>query len=137
MSSRALASVLAVAFLTACGTEAGEDGGSRPSSDPATQLRVEFRTAAESEPVSVTLTCEPPGGDHPRANAACTALAQDEDALLPVPADVACTEIYGGPETATVTGTLRGQQVESRFERTNGCEIARWDALDPLLRLRD
>ncbi len=36
----------------------------------------------------------------------------------------ACTQIYGGPETATVTGTIDGDNVERRFKRTNGCELA-------------
>lgn len=36
----------------------------------------------------------------------------------------ACTQIYGGPETAHVTGTIDGDKVDRRFRRTNGCEIA-------------
>ena len=36
----------------------------------------------------------------------------------------ACTQIYGGPETAVVTGTIDGETVERRFTRTNGCELA-------------
>lgn len=36
----------------------------------------------------------------------------------------ACTQIYGGPETATVTGTIDGTKVDRRFSRTNGCELA-------------
>ncbi|HVF78742.1 MAG TPA: hypothetical protein VNA28_10625 [Solirubrobacteraceae bacterium] len=36
----------------------------------------------------------------------------------------ACTQIYGGPETAVVTGTIDGDKVERRFSRTNGCELA-------------
>lgn len=36
----------------------------------------------------------------------------------------ACTQIYGGPETALVTGTIEGEKVERRFSRTNGCELA-------------
>jgi hypothetical protein len=36
----------------------------------------------------------------------------------------ACTQIYGGPETAIVTGTIDGDSVERRFSRTNGCELA-------------
>src|SRR5215207_1156100 len=47
--------------------------------------------------------------------------------LAPVPRLTACTEIYGGPATAWVRGTLRGQRVDARFDRTNGCEIGRWD----------
>ena len=35
-----------------------------------------------------------------------------------------CTQIYGGPETARVTGTINGKKVDRRFTRTNGCEIA-------------
>jgi hypothetical protein len=76
------------------------------------------------------LTCEPPGGDHPRPEVACRVLAANGGrALPPVPPDMACTQIYGGPETAHITGTWRGQPVESRLSRQNGCEIARWRAL--------
>ncbi len=35
-----------------------------------------------------------------------------------------CTQIYGGPETAHVTGTIDGDKVDRRFTRTNGCELA-------------
>ena len=51
----------------------------------------------------------------------------------PTPGDVACTELYGGPETATVKGTLRGKAVDASFSRNNGCEISRWDAAAELL----
>jgi hypothetical protein len=36
----------------------------------------------------------------------------------------ACTQIYGGPETARVKGTIGGRAFDRRFKRTNGCEIA-------------
>ncbi len=45
----------------------------------------------------------------------------------------ACTELYGGPQTATITGTLRGERVDLRLSRVNGCEIARWEAASALL----
>jgi hypothetical protein len=80
-----------------------------------------------------TLTCDPPGGDHPDPEAACAALDEHADALQPVPADRQCTMQYGGPQTATVTGTWRGQPVDSRFALTDGCEISRWNALAGLL----
>lgn len=35
-----------------------------------------------------------------------------------------CTQVYGGPETAVVKGTIDGDKVDRRFTRTNGCEIA-------------
>jgi Subtilisin inhibitor-like len=138
MSSRALLSLLALtALCAACGKEAGGDAGARDTVDPATQVQVQFRATRGSEPVSATLTCGPVGGDHPRAQEACAAIEQNEDALRELSKDIVCTEIYGGPETATVSGTVRGRPVEAQFSRSNGCEIGRWDALDPLLRLRD
>jgi hypothetical protein len=39
-------------------------------------------------------------------------------------ARIACTQIYGGPQTLRVTGTIDGRAVTRRFARTNGCEIA-------------
>ena len=80
------------------------------------------------------LTCDPPGGDHPTPAEACRALAEHgATALPPVAKDRACTQVYGGPETATVSGTWRGATVLSSFKRTNGCEIGRWNALVGLL----
>jgi hypothetical protein len=44
-----------------------------------------------------------------------------------------CTQQYGGPQVAVVKGTFNGRDVNSRFSLTDGCEIARWRALSPLL----
>jgi hypothetical protein len=75
-----------------------------------------------------SLACDPAGGDHPDPEAACRLLDELENPFAPVPADQACTEIYGGPQTAHVTGTFRGEPVDAEFDRTNGCQISRWDA---------
>ena len=40
---------------------------------------------------------------------------------------MACTQIYGGPQEALVTGRFRGKLVRVRFSRKDGCEIARWN----------
>lgn len=90
--------------------------------------------AGSGTPSTYTLTCEPAGGDHPEPDDACAALAAAwPSAFGPVPKDLACTEIYGGPETAQVTGTVDGQPVDTTFSRTNGCEIHRWDQVQGLL----
>ena len=44
-----------------------------------------------------------------------------------------CTQQYGGPETATITGSWQGKPVNSTLSRKNGCEISRWDALKDVL----
>jgi hypothetical protein len=51
----------------------------------------------------------------------------------PVSGMTACTQQYGGPETATVKGTLHGEPIDAKFSRVNGCEIARWEEVAPLL----
>ena len=51
----------------------------------------------------------------------------------PRPTDQACTQQYGGPQKATVTGSVDGKAVESKFSRTDGCEIAAWDAAKDVL----
>ena len=79
------------------------------------------------------LTCDPAGGSHPRPEKACAALAANEEALDAVPPDVACTEIYGGPQEAELAGTYRGRRVRVLLKRTDGCEIARWERLKPVV----
>ena len=80
------------------------------------------------------LTCDPAGGTHPTAAAACAALeAKGKTAFPPVPKDMMCTQQYGGPQTAKITGTWKGEPVNASFSRTNGCEIGRWSALKGLL----
>lgn len=80
-----------------------------------------------------TLHCNPPGGTHPSPGAACQALARSAAALQPVPGDQVCAQIYGGPQTAEITGTWDGKPVHSRLSRINGCEIERWNRLRAVL----
>jgi hypothetical protein len=51
----------------------------------------------------------------------------------PVPGDLMCTQIYGGPDVAEIRGTLDGRRIDARFKRTDGCEIARWNQVAFLL----
>lgn len=81
-----------------------------------------------------TLTCGPAGGNHPDPEAACKALEEHgEEALPPVPPTQRCTMVYGGPQTAKVTGTWGGDPVDAEFSRGNGCEINRWKLMKGLL----
>lgn len=83
------------------------------------------------------LECGPVGGNHPRAEDACArldALAREgKDPFAPEPEDQLCTMQDGGRATARITGTWHGQRVRSEFSRTNGCEIRRWNSLEPVL----
>ena len=41
--------------------------------------------------------------------------------------------IYGGPQTATVSGTWRDQTVNAQYNMQGGCEIDRWRKAAPLI----
>ena len=154
-----LVAVFALAGLAACGqggagsvngtTPPGTPPGSSPSSpsgdaaEPGTgapadatgELTISVSDGAGGTR-TWTLTCGPgeeAGGDHPDPTAACAALRAAERPFAPVPRDMMCTQIYGGPETATVRGTWRGEGVQATFQRTDGCEISRWNRIAPVL----
>lgn len=114
-------------------------------SDPATgngtaeaQLSIVLTMGDGAEPVTYDLTCEagePVGNSTlPDPAAACDVLATNGDLIMEEPAAGAmCTQLYGGPETAVVTGTLNGNEVDASFSRDNGCSIDRWAMFEPLL----
>ncbi|WP_241827271.1 SSI family serine proteinase inhibitor [Streptomyces graminilatus] len=83
------------------------------------------------------LACHPGGGSHPDVDGACGSLDRGarwgKDPFAPVPPDSVCTMMYGGPATAHVTGTWAGRPVDATFDRSNGCQMDRWDRLVPLL----
>ncbi|MFG2333592.1 SSI family serine proteinase inhibitor [Streptomyces sp. NPDC048604] len=76
-------------------------------------------------------------GNHPAAEDACARLGQLDRAggdPFAAPADGRmCTMQHGGPAVARITGTWQGRSVDARFSRTDGCEIARWQNLEPVL----
>ena len=104
--------VLLVAALAGC----GDDSEQPAAPADATELRVEV-THAASRPIRMTLRC---GGD-------CDVKAL-QDALEQDPAQ-ACTQQYGGPEKAHVTGTLEGRSVDVTLNRADGCGIAAYETL--------
>ena len=83
-----------------------------------------------------TLRCDPIAGTLPHRATACRRLAAMERPFRRVPKDAACTQIYGGPQTAVVTGRLRGARVRASFNRRNGCEIDRWQRVRFLFPVR-
>lgn len=94
-------------------------------------LRFEVR-AAPGEPAAVyRLRC--PGRDAEEERR-CEYL-RDHPALFEKPrGGMACTQQFGGTETVRVTGQLNGVAVREAFSRTNGCEISRSNAIEPLWR---
>ncbi|MFF3452526.1 SSI family serine proteinase inhibitor [Streptomyces sp. NPDC002667] len=105
--------------------------------DSSDRLTVTVAGAGGGADGTFELDCHPAGGTHPRAAEACDRLDRmttwGKDTFAPVPPDALCTMEYGGPATAHVTGTWAGRPVDARYDRSNGCEISRWNALMPVL----
>jgi hypothetical protein len=108
--------------------------------DPAARgdrLVVTVRDAGDGADGTYEVYCRPSGGSHPDPAGACAAVDRTtrwgEDAFAPAPRDAVCTMQYGGPATARITGTWAGRPVDATYDRANGCAIARWDRLVPLL----
>lgn len=114
-------------------TQPPEDTGGSESGEPATELTVNL-DPGNGDASEWTITCDPVGGTAGDPEAACETLdtltPQD---VAPVPRDANCTMQYGGPQTARVTGIWDGTKVDLSFSRQNGCEIARWDAMESVL----
>ena len=121
---RALALTAGLLILSACGG-AESDAGTAPSAGD-TALRIEFHERRGAAPLVRTLRCEPTGGTLTRPAAACRGLGALARPFAPTPKDTACTELYGGPQIAHVTGTYRGRRIDARFSRVDGCAIERW-----------
>jgi hypothetical protein len=128
-----LACLVALALLAGCGDE-DEAEAPAPTAAPSSAL------------ADLTLVLDPDGRGQQAAkevevrceeaqdSALCTAVAGlDAQDFEPTPRMTACTQQYGGPETARVTGTLRGEPIDARFSREQGCEIARWDSVVAVL----
>jgi hypothetical protein len=114
--------------LVACGDDM-RDGTAPPvagATATGADLRVTVRADGPGKAARVrTLRCQAVGDG--AASPSCRRLgAITAGSLAPVPGDVACAELFGGPAIATVTGTLRGKDVTASFALSNSCEIARW-----------
>ena len=129
---RIVAILIALALLAGCGDDDEETAAPSPSGGAAlAELTVTVDKDGDGGAAAKTseVTCEAASDSK-----LCAAVAgMKADAFEATPGNVACTQQYGGPETATVKGTLRGDPVDATFSRENGCEIARWNAARLLL----
>ena len=121
----------AAAPLAACGADE-DDSDPAPVSDAETSLEISVDTDGDGpgEPFEATLECPSAGA----SQAACAEVAKlPADPAAPTPPDQPCTEIFGGPDVMTITGTLEGEEIDARFTRANGCEIERYDRFLPVI----
>jgi hypothetical protein len=103
------------------------------------ELAITVKSGEGGRTVNYTLVCQNgvPAAEsqHPAAAAACAALKENAALLSPAPPPTAkaCTQQYGGPAEATVTGSVDGKPVETEFTLRDGCLIAQWKAAKDVL----
>ena len=105
-------------------------------SSAASAITLEVKITGEDKTsFNWSLKCQPNGGSHPKVSMACKFLntPAGKRAILELPKNEMCTEIYGGGITGRIFGDFRGKKVNLRLDRKNGCKIAQWDSLMKVL----
>ena len=114
-----------VATMTGCGSDI-------PTDELPSRLELCVQADEKATPQTGSLTCP---GEKAKERDICAALDVVAPKVFePVPVDQACTAIYGGPRKATITGTFQDEPVSAVFTQENGCEIARWNQIKPVLK---
>ncbi|MFG2764564.1 SSI family serine proteinase inhibitor [Streptomyces rubiginosohelvolus] len=119
----------------------GEGTGAGETDEARTRLTVSVEnTGAPGADGTFELECGPTGGTHPEGQAACDRLAEAgatragrQELFRETPEGTMCTMIHGGDATARIVGTWEGRAVDTTASRRDGCEIARWNSLVPVL----
>jgi hypothetical protein len=115
----------ALALLVAgCGDE--DEGGGVNSTGTELQIALDPDGPGGAEPKTAIVRCELADGS------VCGRLNAAD--LAPVDPQMACTEIYGGPDVAEIDGFIGDEPVETTLTRANGCEIERFDRIVPVLK---
>ncbi len=117
----------AVLAFAGCGDERD---ASPPANPPVTELEVTFDADGRGPEPAERRRVRCGSG---RDDAACATVARLRPADINPKRYEGCTAQWDGPETARIAGQLEGSAVDGRFARTNGCEIARWEKVAPLL----
>lgn len=112
--------------ITGCGSDSEDDSAAPSPAQPTLEVSLDIDGPGGEAPRATAVSC----GSQPGCAEAEMLSASD---FAPVPAQTACTEIFGGPETATVSWVLDGERLEAELSRANGCEIDRFDRFIPLL----
>lgn len=129
MATAVLTGVAILGVLTGCQNQVGQRADS--GLNQVAQLQISYRSQPNTVWQLSRLSCPADRSDQQRA---CKLLAALPGELWqPLPADQPCAMIYGGPAAARVQGSLAGQKIQQSFSRRDGCQIARWEQIAPVL----
>jgi hypothetical protein len=129
---RVALAVVAAVLAVGCGSAASAPGG---AAGEATSLRISFWPEGNDEKLNAdeprqwTLRCDPPAGTHPQQADACRKLKAMKQPFKRPRRNLQCTQQYGGPQEAVITGVHGGQRVLASLSLRDGCQIARFKRL--------
>ena len=137
---RGLAILATAAVAVASFVAASQTVVTDPAAGAGPNVRLEFRyDDGGSLRKSATLTCRASGN---RATGylrkrdvrrLCRVARDLRGFLAEPPQHEMCTEQWGGPDRARVTGRVGGDAIDRRLARNDGCEIDDWNRAQPLL----
>lgn len=119
-----------------------EDDEASEETDADVELTIERTVSGEDglapesgfEEGTWTLTCSPADGDHPDPEAACAEIEEvGTEPFVMDTTDRVCTMQIGGPEEAHVTGHVYETEIDTEFNKRNGCEINRFGQVHTVL----
>src|ERR687895_314597 len=123
-----IAAVAAAAGL-GCGSasSASSEGSSESADEPTTELTISLWPEGRDEGgvKRWTLRCDPVSGSHTRRASACTRLYWMQKPFASPSGEEICTQVYGGPEQAVISGEHKGNRVWVLLSLSDGCKIAR------------
>ena len=131
-----LSAAAMVAALLGCGDDDANSNGAVPAtSAPPVELRLAHRDGAGGA-ARAMLRCDGDGArvggylarQDPRRLCRAARRLRRFLASRPDPERI-CTQIYGGPDTARVRGTIGRDRIDRRFSRVDGCAIADYDRM--------
>src|SRR4051794_12455215 len=126
MLRSASAVLVAAALLAGCGSD--EPTTAQPSALANLTITLDNDGAQGQPAKQLKLDCAKPSDSQ-----ACKVVAGMTAAdFAPTPANQACTMIFAGPETATVSRTLHGTAVDAKFSRAAGWGVDRGTGVEPL-----
>ena len=130
IAANSLIAVMGTAAIAACGTTPAPGTGTGAA--PKVSLHITEKSTTGKATKHWTLTCDPSGGTHPHADAACKALLGIKNPFAGPVAGTNCPMILANAPSFTLTGTWYGKHV-SKTIADGGCTMATWNKLNKVI----
>ena len=105
--------------ITSCSQTNSTPTSSTPTPSPETRPE----TSASSSSLTITSSDRVIFLQCPSAKKECDRLAKMKDE----PGGQVCSQVYGGPQTATIKGLLNKKPVDIKLSLSDGCKISQWE----------